>query len=64
MFNIVVNTSHSTTHPSKNHTQHEAHKDTNSPDAIVQLTLHGNYKRTYHNINIVDRVKVYNNGKR
>ena len=63
MLKIVVNKYNNTTHSSINHTPKEAHKDKNSPDVIVNLTLKSNYKRKYNNINIGDIVKVYTKGK-
>jgi hypothetical protein len=63
MLSLVVNKYNITTHSTTNHTPKEAHKDKNSPDVIVNLTLKSNYKRKYNNINIGDTVKIYTKGK-
>jgi hypothetical protein len=63
MLKIVINKYNNTIHSTTNHTPNEAHKDKNSPDVIVNLTLKSNYKRKYNNINIGDTVKIYTKGK-
>jgi hypothetical protein len=59
----VIKKYNNTIHSSTNHKPVDAHKDKNSPNVIVNLTLKANYKRKYKSINVDDNVKVFTKGQ-
>ncbi len=60
---FVVNKYNNTIHPSTNHTPNNAHKDSNSPGVVANLTLHSIRKRKFKTISVADELKFFMKGK-